>query len=104
MLASLFLLLLIAGTSAIVVLWVLAMRTAWNILAGVRAGGGSLAVADWIKLVVWPFAMRNLAGAPAEPAANLSRMLVALFAAFLVATASMAVYSNLTFVPPARTQ
>ncbi|MCB4768272.1 hypothetical protein LGR54_06605 [Ancylobacter sp. Lp-2] len=103
MLAWLFWGLWVAGASAIVVLWVFAAGTAYRILTGVRAGGGSNAAADWIKMVVWPFAMRHLAGAPADRAASLSKMLVALFAAFLVATASLAVYSNLTFAPSAQT-
>ncbi|MBS7542633.1 hypothetical protein [Ancylobacter oerskovii] len=107
MLAWLFWGLWVAGASAIVVLWVFSVGTAFRILSGVRAGGGSNAAVDWIKMVVWPFAIRHLAGAPADRAANLSqrlsRMLVALFVAFLVATASLAVYSNLTFALPAQT-
>jgi len=51
-------------------------------------------------MVVWPFAMRHTAGAPADKATSLNKMLVGLFAAILVATGSLAVYSNLTFVPP----
>ena len=103
MLAWLFWALWVAGASAIAVLWVFSAGAAYRILSGVRADGGRNASADWIKMVVWPFAIRHLAGAPADRAASLSRMLVALFAAFLVATASLAVYSNLTFVPPAQT-
>ena len=58
----------------------------------------------WILAALWPFGARQTAGASAETATTLNKMMVAFFIAILIAIASMAVYSNLTFVPPVRTQ
>lgn len=99
MLAELFWVTLIAGASAAVVLWVLAARLAFS-LAGTRKGGAGA----YLSAVFWPFGARVGAGVPAETATRLNKMLVAFFLAVLVAIASMAVYSNLTFVLPAPTQ
>ncbi len=97
MLAELFRVTLIAGCAAAVVLWVLAVRVAGGVVA---ASGGSLA--GWVLAVLWPFGARQTAGVSAEKSTSLNKMLVGFFIAILVAIASMAVYSNLTFVPPTR--
>ncbi|MCJ8143079.1 hypothetical protein MKI84_09125 [Ancylobacter sp. A5.8] len=102
MLANLFWVLLVASVSAAAVIWVLSIRLAYGIASVTRAGGGSSAV-SLIMAVAWPFAMRHVPGAPSDKATSLNKMLVALFAAILVAIASMAVYSNLTLVLPAQT-
>ncbi len=99
MLAELFWVTLVAGVSAAVVIWVFAARLALR-LAGARQAGPL----GWILAVLWPFGARQTAGASAETATMLNKMMVAFFIAILVAIASMAVYSNLTFVPPVRTQ
>ncbi len=104
MLVTVFWVLIVAGASAAAVFWALAIRTAYWILTGVRASDGRNATAGWIMMVVWPFAMRHTAGAPADQATSLNKMLVGFFAAILVATGSLAVYSNLTFVPPKAAQ
>jgi len=104
MLAIAFWVLTVAGASAAAVFWALAIRAAYGILTGVRASDGRNAAAGWIMMVVWPFAMRHTAGAPADTATSLNKMLVGFFAAILVATGSLAVYSNLTFVPPPAAQ
>lgn len=95
MLASVFWVTLVAGVSAAVVLWVLAARVALGI---VRVAGSS--VPRVLAAVFWPFGARYLAGATSAEATLLNKMLVAFFAALLVAIASMAVYSNLTLVLP----
>ena len=104
MLAIAFWVLMVAAAAAAAVFWALAIRTAYGILTGVRARDGRNATAGWIMMVVWPFAMRHTAGAPADTATSLNKMLVGFFAALLVATGSLAVYSNLTFVPPPAAQ
>lgn len=98
MLASFFWVTLVAGVSAAVVLWVLAARVALGI---VRVTGGS--ASRVLGALLWPFGARHLAGAGPAEATLLNKMLVAFFAALLVAIASMAVYSNLTLVLPAPT-
>jgi hypothetical protein len=97
MLAELFWVTLIAGCAAAVVLWVLAVRIAGEVVAASDGG-----LAGWILAVLWPFGARQAAGVSAEKSASLNKMLVGFFIAILVAIASMAVYSNLTFVPPTR--
>jgi len=97
MLAELFWITLVAGGAAAVVLWVLAARVAVTIAAS--NGGGFTA---WSLAVLWPFGARHAAGVSAETSASLNKMLVGFFIAILVVIASMAVYSNLTFVPPTR--
>ncbi|GLK71362.1 hypothetical protein KHC23_11320 [Ancylobacter dichloromethanicus] len=99
MLVELFWVALVAGVSAAAVIWVLAARLAF----GMRrvAGGGALAL---LPALLWPFGTRQLAGASPSEATRLNKMMVAFFAALLIAIASMAVYSNLTFVLPAPTQ
>ncbi len=99
MLAELFWVGIVAGGSAAVVIWVLAARLAFR-LAGARQAGPL----GWILAALWPFGARQTAGASAETATTLNKMMVAFFIAILIAIASMAVYSNLTFVPPVRTQ
>ncbi|CAA0091979.1 Uncharacterised protein [Starkeya nomas] len=99
MLAELFWVTLVTGVSAAVVIWVFAARLALR-LAGARQAGPL----GWVLAVLWPFGARQTAGASAETATMLNKMMVAFFIAILVAIASMAVYSNLTFVPPVRTQ
>lgn len=99
MLAELFWVLLVAGVSAAVVLWVLAARLALGIVRA--AGAPSL---HYLPALAWPFGVRQKPGASPEQATMLNKMMVAFFAALLVAIASMAVYSNLTFVLPAPTQ
>ncbi|MCS0496951.1 hypothetical protein NVS89_17840 [Ancylobacter sp. MQZ15Z-1] len=99
MLVELFWAAIVAGASSAVVIWVLATRAAFGV---VSAGHPSLA--DRIRLVLWPFGVRHSAAVSAETAASFNKMLVGFFIALLVAIASVAVYSNLTFVPPARMQ
>ncbi|MGA0562893.1 hypothetical protein ACO2RV_10620 [Ancylobacter sp. VNQ12] len=97
MLAELFWVTLVAGCSAAAVVWVLAVRIAGTIAAS--RGGGFIV---WSLAVLWPFGARQTAGVSTETSASLNKMLVGFFIAILVAIASMAVYSNLTFVPPTR--
>ncbi|MCK0208465.1 hypothetical protein MWN33_10525 [Starkeya koreensis] len=98
MLVEFFWVAIVAGGSAAVVLWVLAARLALGV---VRARGGGLL--DGVRVLLWPFGARQ-AGASTETAILLNKMMVACFIALLIAIASMAVYSNLTFVPPVRVQ
>lgn len=99
MLAGMFWVGLVAGGSAAVVIWALAVRLAYGLAVRRKAG-----VAARLLVAFWPFGARQAAGVPADISASLNKMLVAFFLALLVAISSMAVYSNLTFVPPAHTQ
>ncbi|WP_428030278.1 hypothetical protein [Ancylobacter sp.] len=99
MLVEFFWVALVAGVSSAVVLWVLAARIALGIL---RAAGES--PLGYLPGLLWPFGVRQSPAASPADATKLNKMLVAFFAALLVAIASMAVYSNLTFVLPAPTQ
>ncbi|WP_371346344.1 hypothetical protein [Ancylobacter sp. IITR112] len=98
MLAGFFWVTLVAGVSAAVVLWVLAARVAIGIVRVSGASSGGI-----VGALFWPFGARQMAGAAPAEATLLNKMLVAFFAALLVAIASMAVYSNLTLVLPAPT-
>lgn len=100
MLAELFRVFLIASLLAIGTIWFFAARLVRrdSAFAG-RAGSPSQ-----IRMLLWPFGARHVAGVRPDVATRLNKMTVALFIASLVAIASMAVYSNLTFVLPALTQ
>ncbi|QIB35710.1 hypothetical protein [Ancylobacter pratisalsi] len=99
MLAEGFWVAIVVGVSAAVVIWVLAVRAAYRIVSRT-----STSLMTRLLAVVWPFGVRQSADVSAETAASFNKMLVAFFIAILVAIASVAVYSNLTFVPPARMQ
>lgn len=99
MLVEFFWVCVVAGVSAAAVLWVLAARLAFGVLRANRAGVVGFALA-----ALWPFGARQTAGTSTATATTLNKMMVAFFIAILVAIASMAVYSNLTFVLPAPTQ
>jgi hypothetical protein len=49
----------------------------------------------WLAVVAWPFALKRLQGAAAEPAARTNKALVAFFACLLVAAAATSVAINL---------
>ncbi|SCW42071.1 hypothetical protein [Ancylobacter rudongensis] len=98
MLVEFFWVAVVAGASAAAVIWVLATRTALGILRATNAGG-----LRYLLALLWPFGTRLVPGAAPAEATRLNKMLVGFFAALLIAIASMAVYSNLTFVLPAPT-
>ncbi|QFR32456.1 hypothetical protein [Ancylobacter sp. TS-1] len=98
MLAELFWVALVVGVSSAAVLWVLAARLALGVVRD-RSGG----FGDGVLAILWPFGARQ-ADASGARAILLNKMMVAFFIAILVAIASMAVYSNLTFVLPVRVQ
>ncbi len=100
MLAGLFWVLLVAGGSAMVVLWVLAAREGLALLRA--APPAERRPGRWLLVPFFPFALSGLPNAESR-AGWFNKMLVALFAAFLITASSAAVYSNLTFVPPAQT-
>lgn len=100
MLVDLFFVLLVAGGSAAVVLWVFAAKTGFDILMASRAAGTPVKPSAFAMLVAWPFGARQLTGTAADKAVLLNKMMVGFFAAILVVAGSAAVYSNLTFAPP----
>ncbi|WP_018391154.1 hypothetical protein [Ancylobacter sp. FA202] len=98
MLVEFFWVAVVAGVSAAAVIWVLATRIALGIVRATNAGA-----LRYLLALLWPFGTRLVPGAAPAEATRLNKMLVGFFAALLVAIASMAVYSNLTFVLPAPT-
>ncbi|MCK0197663.1 hypothetical protein MWN34_12140 [Ancylobacter sp. 6x-1] len=100
MLVELFWALLVAGVSAMAVLWVFSARMAFDFLRAAPAAERN--PGRWLLVPFWPFALSGLAGGEAERL-KFQKLLIGLFAAFLVTASSAAVYSNLTFVPPAQT-
>ncbi|WP_029355916.1 hypothetical protein [Bosea sp. 117] len=105
MLSTLFWALMVAGSAAVAVLWVFAAKFGYDLLRAAQAGGtGEATAGRWAALPFWPFAARGLSTATPEEAQRLNKMMVGVIAAILVAAGSAAVYSNLTFVPPAQTQ
>jgi hypothetical protein len=100
MLVDLFFVLLVAGSSAAVVLWVFAIKTGYDVVMANRASGEPARPSTFALLAAWPFAARLFSGVTPDKATLLNKMMVGFFAAILVVAGSAAVYSNLTFVPP----
>ena len=97
--ASLFLALVILAIAAALGAWGLAVREALRTFRAERAAGLPTA-ATLVLVVVWPFAVRPRAAAPAADAARMNKATVAFFVAVTLVVASASAYTNLTTPRP----